>query len=78
MDGDGSKDHGRMRRGEVLRGDWKETICTDNQQPTQAREIQDSGERSMMAIRGTGKLFDSSVGVEVTRLKFSRDCPLLE
>jgi hypothetical protein len=59
-------------------GDWKETICTDNWQPTQARETQDSVERSTVAMRGTAKLLDSSVGVEVTRQKLRRDCPLLE
>lgn len=47
--------------------DWERTRTTNHRQPTQTREIEDSGERSTVATRGTAKLLDSSVGAEVTR-----------
>ena len=46
------------------------TRKTNNAQPTQSGEIEDSGERSKVVTRGTAKLLDASVGVEVTRQKW--------
>lgn len=74
MDGDDSKIIVGCEGVKVYEGDWTDTNCTDNQQPTQTREIRDSRERSTVAKRGTAKLLDSSVGVEVTSQTFSRDC----
>lgn len=67
-----------MRRGEVLSWTGGIRIPTNNRQRTQAREIEGSRERSMMATRGTAELSDSSVRVQVTAQVLGRDCPLLE
>ena len=47
--------------------DWERTHTANHRQPTQTREIEDSGERSTVATRGTAKRLDSSVGAEVAQ-----------
>ena len=65
MTGSDSKDHRRMRRGEVLLVAW-ETTEANNRQLTQSEETEDLRERPMMVTRGTAKLSGSSVSVQVT------------
>jgi hypothetical protein len=78
MTGSDSKDHRRMRRGEVLFVDWEKHREANNRQLTQSEETEGFKERPMMVTRGIAKL-SVFVRQRASNLETTRcDCPLLE